>query len=76
MSKKSLVLNLILGYSIECAAGMAEWQTRKTKDLVIAFRSWKFESSCPHFLMELWLHFFVYLIINEQNCYVSLLLLF
>ena len=49
MSKKSLVLNLILGYSIECAAGMAEWQTRKTKDLVIAFRSWKFESSCPHF---------------------------
>ena len=28
------------------------WQTRKTKDLVIAFRSWKFESSRPHLLEE------------------------
>ena len=31
---------------------MAEWQTRKTKDLVIAFRSWKFESSRPHMIKK------------------------
>ena len=24
------------------------WQTRKTKDLVTDFRSWKFKSSIPH----------------------------